>query len=266
VRKALLFVALLVVGAAPLIGQFPYHYTNTVTTTYSGNTIDWIEHIQGSASMSGSTYHTPQDAFYFTNGEQGSSIDGWTNQGRPVLANGTQMNYSNVWSIGVTPGSVTTSEGLSVPVVQGMFINSPDCNIDTLFAGDCFGETQPQIWCPIMGSWFWKVWKKIQFEDAFTFTIATGDAGGGYLTQSTDCNNAPSQPIDWPGEAVIVDPNGGINSGYIQSALLYRTASWGSKFSGPWSVLYIDPWTRRNTNTPGPCTSHDGNPPITGHP
>jgi len=141
-----------------------------------------------------------------------------------------------------------------------------NCSLSFLDAGLCFIEEQPKIFCASQGIFFLRWPKKIQFEDAYTFTIATGDAGDGYLTQSTDCNNAPSQPVDWPGESVIVDSGGGINSGYIQSALMYRTARWGTSFSGSWSKLYDYGWTRRNTNTPGPCTSHDGNPPITGHP
>jgi len=249
-RKALILVVLLVVGAAPLIGQFPFTYTPSESLRYDSTTgtLYLTSMINGTSSMPnpGIGYHQPwTDQVGFTNGDEGPFLSSPQAFQGSHYATNAQMNYSHTFPLDL----------------------QSNCSQSWLDAGDCFFEEQPKIWCASMNAFFLKWPKKIQFEDAYTFTIATGDAGGGYLTQSTDCSNSPSQPIDWQGESVIVDPNGGINTGYIQSALMYRTAPWGTNFSGrPWSVLYIDPWTRRNTNTAGPCTSFDGKPPITGHP
>jgi len=249
IMKGLALVALLVVGASPLIGQFSYTYTPSESLRYdsSTGTLYLTSMINGTSSMPnpGIGYHQPwTDQVGFTNGDGGPIIGTPQSFQGSHYATNAQMNYSHTFPLDL----------------------ETNCSLSFLDAGDCFIEEQPKIWCASSVAFFIRWPKKFQFEDAYTFTIATGDAGGGYLTQSTDCNNAPSQPVDWPGESVIVDSGGGINSGYIQSALMYRTAKLGTSFSGGWTKLFDYGWTRRNVNTPGPCTSHDGNPPITGAP
>jgi len=242
-------ITFLLLAAVTLVrATFSNTYSNSSAASYDGTTLYWTEMINGTTTTPPGTMvttHTPRDMVCLTgNVEQGACLTDPTPDVGQGVSSKSSMAYSHTWA----------------------FDFEAVCSIEDLDTGACFGETNPRIWCPVSNGFFFFLLKKIQFETAYTFTKTTDDAGDNFWVQSTNCSNTPSQPIDWPGEGTIHDPNGMMNMAYIQSAVLYRVTLWGTSFDGiAWQALPgFSSWTEMAPGhmDPGPCTSHDGNPPI----
>lgn len=137
-------------------------------------------------------------------------------------------------------------------------VSSAGCTIDQLFGGDCVFETQPQIQCPIMGT-FLILWKDIEFETAITTSwVSALTKSNGWHPEAAYCSDRTSPP-DWPGP-FEASPN--TASGEYQGAeFMYREVNWGQGFSGvKWVEAFSfisQPFIYQMDPTAPDCTNFD---------
>jgi len=236
-KKLVAIAVLLVLASIPAVGQFPSTYRNSSFISYDQNTgtLYWTETINGSSNMTQvNPIHTPRDEVYFTNGEEGARTTGslFIGQGVPALS---QMNYNHMWA----------------------FDLQSNCTLPELDAGECFGETNPQIWCPVQSAFFlWFPKKKFQLEFATTEgQVVAGPPVGGIWPVAYYCSDESSPP-DWYGIRSTVVYGTGY---FVATAIMGRQQEWGKSFNGvPWTQIQQVGGVQQVPSGPKPdCTNKD---------